>query len=299
MVDIFNLTAQFNDEICGVPRPSKPTKLEGDRLDWFIGAANEELQELINAGTIEDQADAILDLMYFAGGRLYEMGINSAACLEAIHTANMLKQRGELAKRPGSKGHDAVKPAGWKSPDLRAAMSRPSMYNNPRIWPRILVIGHGRHGKDTVAAMLHLKYNMRFTSSSRFCAERVMMPYFEQSDTVYMTADECFHDRHNHRASWYHAIREFNRPDATTLARAILENNDVYCGMRSKAELFACRNAGIFDHVIWVDRSEHVPAEGALSCSVEPWMADYIIDNNGTLEDLEFNVGQLMARLLA
>lgn len=298
MQDLFNMTAQFNDEVCGLHRPQQPTKLEGERLDWFVGAAREELQELIDAGTIEDQADALIDLMYFAGGRLYEMGVNGAACLDEIHAANMLKQRGELAKRPGSKGHDAVKPAGWKSPDLRAVISKPAMYH-PRVWPRILVIGSGRHGKDAVCELLQQEYNLRFTSSSRFCAERVMMPYFQQSDVVYMTAEECFHDRHNHRVAWYNAIREFNLPDGTTLARAILEDNDVYCGMRSKEELFACRNAGIFDHVIWVDRSKRVPPEGALSCSVEPWMADYVIDNNGDMDDLKFNVDQLMRRLLA
>ena len=34
------------------------------------------------------------------------------------------------------------------------------------------------------------------------------------------------------------------------------------------------------------------------SCSVEPWMADFVVDNNGSLEDLERNVRSLFDRFL-
>jgi dephospho-CoA kinase len=54
------------------------------------------------------------------------------------------------------------------------------------------------------------------------------------------------------------------------------------------------KNTSVFDYAIWVDRTDHLPTESKDSMSLEQWMADYTIDNNGTLEDLVFNTRQLM-----
>ena len=101
-----------------------------------------------------------------------------------------------------------------------------------------------------------------------------------------------------HRTAWYNAIRDFNRPDATTLGRAIWEDNDVYCGLRSSAEFHALRNAGVPDLVIWVDAGERVPDEDKSSCTVEPWMADLVLDNNGSMDELRVNLKSLLETTL-
>jgi hypothetical protein len=54
------------------------------------------------------------------------------------------------------------------------------------------------------------------------------------------------------------------------------------------------QNTGVFDYAIWVDRSDHLPPESKDSMSLEQWMADFTIDNNGTLEELPFNLDQLI-----
>jgi len=54
------------------------------------------------------------------------------------------------------------------------------------------------------------------------------------------------------------------------------------------------QNEQIFDCAIWVDRSDHLPSEDPSSMSVEQWMCDYTIDNNGSLDRLEKNVAILM-----
>jgi translation elongation factor EF-1alpha len=36
---------------------------------------------------------------------------------------------------------------------------------------KLLVIGHGRHGKDTVCEMLRDDYGYTFESSSKFCSK--------------------------------------------------------------------------------------------------------------------------------
>lgn len=151
LADLSHLVKEFNDQITGLPMPLKPTRLDPDRKHWAIGAFSEEIQEFHDSNNLQDETDALLDLIYFALGRLIEMGIPIRACFEVIQGANMLKVRGELSKRPGSKGHDAVKPEGWTAPDfsefllgitaeefrfilfarrMRASVLRPSIVND-------------------------------------------------------------------------------------------------------------------------------------------------------------------------
>ena len=97
---------------------------------------------------------------------------------------------------------------------------------------------------------------------------------------------ECFEDRINHRKAWFDTIAAFNTPNKTATAEAVLKESDIYVGMRNRAELAACRHAGLFDIIVWVDASLRVDPEAKSSCTVEPWMADWIIDNNGDTTEL-------------
>lgn len=158
---------------------------------------------------------------------------------------------------------------------------------------KLLIIGHGRHGKDTVCEILRDKYGYSFESSSQFCS--TLFIYNMLKDKYgYANEEQCYNDRHNHRAEWYDAICDYNVPDAARLGREIFRAHDIYCGLRNKREFFAMQNTGVFDYAIWVDRSLHLPPESKDSMSLEQWMADYTIDNNGSLKELEFNIDQLM-----
>jgi hypothetical protein len=55
---------------------------------------------------------------------------------------------------------------------------------------------------------------------------------------------------------------------------------------------------GLVDAVVWVDRTDHVPLEPRSSMTIEPWMADFHIDNNGSLDELERNLFRLAERLI-
>lgn len=114
----------------------------------------------------------------------------------------------------------------------------------------------------------------------------------------YSSEEECYGDRHNHRAEWYNAICDYNVPDAARLGREIFKAHDVYCGLRNKREFHAMKNTKVFDYAIWVDRSDHLPLEDPSSMSLEQWMADFTIDNNGTLDDLARNTNQLISNLI-
>ena len=161
---------------------------------------------------------------------------------------------------------------------------------------KLLVIGHGRHGKDTVCEILRDKYGYTFESSSQFCSK--LFIYDQLKDKYgYSSEEQCYADRHNHRTEWYDAICDYNVPDAARLGREMFAAYDIYCGLRNKKEFHAMKNVGVFDYAIWVDRGDHLPPESKNSMSLEQWMADYTIDNNGTLADLEFNLHSLISNI--
>lgn len=343
------LVHQFNADIIGLPIPETPTRLEFERKEWAEGALREELNEFYSADNLEDEVDALIDLAYFALGRVIEMGIVPGAAFEEVHAANMAKQRGELSKRKYSKGFDAMKPEGWTPPYLlpfldltrsevvsaydaklraREAAERHIGHDvepEDSGKPKLLVIGHARHGKDTVAEILQRDYGLQFTSSSLFCAEKVVfeglkdhkalvaqhlaagepgMPVdkFEEElnmmwDRGYETAEDCFADRANFRAAWFSIIAGYCHPDKARLAREIYAENDIYVGIRNPREFYAVVNSGLVDCVLWVDAEERVEPEPLTSMRLQPWMAHATIDNNGTAEELEHNVHVLMATL--
>lgn len=158
---------------------------------------------------------------------------------------------------------------------------------------KLMVMGYARHGKDTVCEILRDDYGLTFCSSSFFCAEKVIMPAIA-GKYGYSNVQQCFDDRHNHRAEWHELIKNFNAEDLSRLTRAIFSEYDIYAGIRNHLEFDVAKKAGLFDYSIWVDRSMHQPAEDKSSCTVEPWMADFILDNNGSIEELRQNLRSLM-----
>ena len=111
---------KFQQDVIAFPVPETPKLLSKKRGEWAVGAIQEELTEFEQALADKDileAADALIDLVYFALGRLIEMGIPPQMVFDEVQRANMDKERGELAKRPGSQGYDAIKPEGWLPPD--------------------------------------------------------------------------------------------------------------------------------------------------------------------------------------
>lgn len=164
--------------------------------------------------------------------------------------------------------------------------------------PKLMVVGHARHGKDTVCDILVEEYDFKFISSSRFCSQHFIFDKLKDK-YGYQTEEECFNDRHNHRAEWFNLIQEYCTPDAGRLGKKIFREYDIYCGLRNKAEFHSMKNQNVFDYSIWVDASDRLPPESKDSMTIEPWMSDFVIDNNTEdLEILRLNVRQLMNRLL-
>lgn len=108
--DVERFHAAFNHPVSNHPRALKGGE-KSRRITWM----QEEIRELEAAETIEDQADAIVDLIYFALGYLVEMGVSPNGIWRAVQQANMAK-RWPDGVRTDAMGK-VIKPDGWKSPE--------------------------------------------------------------------------------------------------------------------------------------------------------------------------------------
>lgn len=114
MIDPVEDVAHFQKTVLKYEFPEKPTKLRGRRLRETAICLNEEIDELFGAANISDQADALIDLIYFAFGALYQMGVPARKVWDEVHRANITKKRG-ITERGNE--IDAAKPEGWTPPD--------------------------------------------------------------------------------------------------------------------------------------------------------------------------------------
>lgn len=147
--------------------------------------------------------------------------------------------------------------------------------------PKLLVIGHKRHAKDSFAEILRDEFGYTFESSSQAAANIFLYGLLKEK-YGYLTPEECFEDRMNHRQEWYEAICDYNVDDKARLAKGILERSQCYVGMRDRGEIEECIKQGLFDLVIWIDASERLPLEDVSSFNIDKSCADIIVDNNGT-----------------
>lgn len=119
---MINDVYKFNREIIETKQPIKPTNLSRERLLFALTAMYEELNEFTiacNSNNVSEALDAIIDLIYFAIGRVYELGITETQfrqCWNLVQQKNMQKKRG--TKNRGT-DQDAQKPEGWVSPDFK------------------------------------------------------------------------------------------------------------------------------------------------------------------------------------
>lgn len=163
---------------------------------------------------------------------------------------------------------------------------------------KVLILGYGRGGKDTLAEYLRDKYGYKFSSSSLYAAKKFI--YKTIKDHLgYNSFEECYNDRHKWRDLWYNLITIYNHKDKSRLASEMLNDGyDMYVGMRNIDELKACIDKGIFDVIIWVDGTERTGfVEPESSCTVRAEQTDMfniIVDNNGSLAEFYHSIDQLV-----
>ena len=114
MSSLEKMVYQFNQEVRQQPQPLRSRKLNEDELKARATFALEEVKELLEAKTAEDQLDALIDLTNFAIGGIYDMGLSEHelyGAFQRVHHANMAKVGGNKEGR-NVNTKDAAKPEG-------------------------------------------------------------------------------------------------------------------------------------------------------------------------------------------
>ena len=79
----------------------------------------EEVQELEDSTTREDDVDALIDILVVTIGALHSIGVDVNGAWQEVHASNMAKidkETGKVRKREDGK---VLKPEGWKPPELK------------------------------------------------------------------------------------------------------------------------------------------------------------------------------------
>jgi len=158
---------------------------------------------------------------------------------------------------------------------------------------KVYILGNSRHGKDLFAEILADRLGLTFCSSSLFMAK--VFIYDALKDAIgYTSFEECYEDRHNHRATWHDLICSYNAKDPARLSREIFQEYDIYVGIRSNVEFEEAKREGLCDLAIWVDASCRLPDEGKDSFNIDKSKADFVIDNNDDEEELRARIDKLI-----
>ena len=109
-----------------------PTRMDLERANKRYNWMLEEINEFIEAVKKEDiveQADAMIDVIYFALGTLVEMGIEPDALFEIVQEANMSKLW-EDGKPHYNQDGKTIKPKTWEDPHDKLNLVIEEMYDN-------------------------------------------------------------------------------------------------------------------------------------------------------------------------
>lgn len=127
-VDMLMDIAAFHTKF-EIPRPATPSLLPAEDMGFRLSFLFEEMQELVDAyegDNLEEQFDALIDLVYVALGTAWMLGVPFGEGWARVHNANMKKVRCTDEFDPRSKRMhklDVVKPEGWEPPYLKDLVS--------------------------------------------------------------------------------------------------------------------------------------------------------------------------------
>ncbi len=112
-----------------VPVAERPCGISKERAATRCSWMQDEIAEFLEASLRDDlteQADAMIDLIYFALGTLVEMGVHPQPIMDIVHRANMSKLWPDGKPRFRNGDNKVVKPKGWSDPhdSIKAELDR-------------------------------------------------------------------------------------------------------------------------------------------------------------------------------
>lgn len=114
----------FSDACNDGANPTTPQLMSADAVEFIATMVNDELDELREATDTAEQADALVDAIYYICDTAVRHGLNLDRVFDIVHGANMQKVvDGKVIRRGDGK---ILKPEGWVDPAplLRAELDR-------------------------------------------------------------------------------------------------------------------------------------------------------------------------------
>ena len=125
--EVYFLTKMIIDELlefCATVDKSDRVKLNMIKMITEAKSVSLPFPAMNTHEIIAEQADALVDIMYYSGNAAAKKGVNLNSVLDVVHQANMNKkdpESGRFMKRPDGK---IIKPDGWNPPDITAEIER-------------------------------------------------------------------------------------------------------------------------------------------------------------------------------
>lgn len=116
--------------------------------------------------------------------------------------------------------------------------------------PRVLLVGHGRSGKDEAGEWFSRETVLKFSGS----ASKYLLPFVAAK--LGIPEDEAYASRHAMRETWYRIGNQLREQDQLILVNQALQHGDVVAGIRSKRELADVVAQQLVSHVIWIERAD-------------------------------------------
>jgi len=153
---------------------------------------------------------------------------------------------------------------------------------------RILIVGHGRAGKDTAAIYLSKLTTIPYAGSTSWAAKEIVAEQLEIHE------QEAWETRHTHRAQWKSicdAVREKHQTILIERALASVNMNSasdfledwsgIVVGVRDYEEIYAAKQQKLFGRILWIDRPG-IPEDPTVTFTASD--CDEVIVNDGTLD---------------
>ena len=90
----------------------------------LIDEEHKELQEAVEANDLEEQLDALIDILVVTIGAIHSAGFDGEGAWKEVMATNFAKidrETGRVRKREDGK---VLKPVGWTAPDLKGYLAR-------------------------------------------------------------------------------------------------------------------------------------------------------------------------------
>jgi hypothetical protein len=153
--------------------------------------------------------------------------------------------------------------------------------------PKILIMGHGRAGKDVAALHLHQKFGLRYEGSVSWHMKEHMAEFLK------LPVQTAWDTRHEHRMKWRKEIDRFREGDPARIVRRMLDTHDIIAGIRPRVEFEAVRDQGLIDCFVYIDR-EGIEEDPTFEMCEDD--ADVVIRNNSTIPVFKRTLNQFIKK---